>query len=114
SVRVGKRLVPTPAAHRLAELARGVVRQMRMIEHEFANDPSADTRPFYFATGATALIHRLGGPLRLLRKQFPSTPFNITVTATEEMVAGLHDRRYDLALLSLPVEDENLAIVPVF
>jgi DNA-binding transcriptional LysR family regulator len=113
-VRAGKRLAPTPAAHRLAELAQGVIRQMRLIEQEFANDPTADTRPFYFATGATALIHRLGGPLRLLRKQFPNTPLKITVSPTEEMVAGLLDRRYDLALISLPVEDENLTIVPLF
>ncbi len=113
-VRAGKRLAPTPAAHRLAELAQVVVRQMRQIEDEFANDPTADTRPFYFATGATTLIHRLGGPLRLLRKQFPNTPLKITVSPTEDMVAGLLDRRYDLALISLPVEDENLTIVPLF
>jgi DNA-binding transcriptional LysR family regulator len=113
-VRAGKRLAPTPAAHRLAELAQVVVRQMRQIEDEFANDPTADTRPFYFATGATTLIHRLGGPLRLLRKQFPNTPLKITVSPTEDMVAGLLDRRYDLALISLPVEDENLNIVPLF
>jgi DNA-binding transcriptional LysR family regulator len=113
-VRAGKRLAPTPAAHRLAELAQVVVRQMRQIEDEFANDPTADTRPFYFATGATTLIHRLGAPLRLLRKQFPNTPLKITVSPTEDMVAGLLDRRYDLALISLPVEDENISIVPLF
>lgn len=113
-VRAGKRLAPTPAAHRLAELAQVMVRQMRQIEQEFANDPAADTRPFYFATGATTLIHRLGGPLRLMRKQFPNTPMTITVSPTEEMVAGLLDRRFDLALISLPVDDENLTIVPLF
>jgi DNA-binding transcriptional LysR family regulator len=113
-VRSGKRLVPTPAAQRLAELAQVVVRQMRQIEQEFENDPSADTRPFYFATGATTLIHGLGGPLRMLRKQFPNTPVQITVSATEEMVAGLLDRRFDLALISLPIEDANLTILPLF
>jgi DNA-binding transcriptional LysR family regulator len=113
-VRAGKRLAPTPAAHRLAELAQGVIRQMRVIENEFANDPSADTRPFYLTTGATTLIHRLGGPLRQLRKQFPKTPVTITVSATEEMVAGLLDRRFDLALITLPVDDENLTILPLF
>ncbi|HLH38030.1 MAG TPA: LysR family transcriptional regulator, partial [Bryobacteraceae bacterium] len=37
-VRSGKRLIPTPAALRLAELARGVLWQMRGIEQEFSND----------------------------------------------------------------------------
>lgn len=113
-VRKGKQLLPTPAAHRLAELAKGVVRQMRQIEQEFENDPSADTRPFYLATGATTLIHRLGGPLRLLRKKFPKTPVKITVSATEEMVAGLRDRRFDLALITLPIADQDLTILPLF
>src|SRR6185503_15568484 len=58
-VRSGKRLVPTPAAHRLADQARLVLRQVRQIEHEFANDPLSDHRPFHLATGASTLIHWL-------------------------------------------------------
>lgn len=113
-VRSGKRLVPTPAALRLAENARGVLAQVRRIEQEFANDPLTDNRPFHLATGATTLIHRLGPPLRLLRKKFPQTPIEITVSASEEMVAGLLDRRFDLALISLPLAEANLDIVPLF
>src|SRR5438552_7075357 len=30
------------------------------------------------------------------------------------MVAGLHDRRFDLALISLPVPEDNLQIIPLF
>jgi DNA-binding transcriptional LysR family regulator len=33
---------------------------------------------------------------------------------TEETVAGLHDRRFDLGLISLPVPEENLKIIPLF
>ena len=113
-VRTGKRFTPTPAAVRLAEMAKGVIRNVRRIEQEFANDPSVDTRPFHLATGATTLIHRLGRPLRLLRKQYPQTPIQVTVSATEEMVAGLQDRRFDLALISLPYEETNLKVLPLF
>ncbi|HTS75916.1 MAG TPA: LysR family transcriptional regulator [Bryobacteraceae bacterium] len=113
-VRSGKRLIPTPAAIRLSELARGVVRQMQQIQQEFESSPGADRRPFHFATGATALIHRLGRPLRKLRKQFPNTNIKITVAATEEMVSGLFDRRFDLALITLPFESEGLTISPLF
>ena len=67
-IRAGKRLQPTPNAHRLAAHARGIMNQVRQIEQEFENDPDKDTRPFRFATGATTLIHRLGPPLRLLKK----------------------------------------------
>jgi DNA-binding transcriptional LysR family regulator len=113
-VRSGKRLVPTPAALRLAERARAVMSQMELIEREFQSDPLTDKRPFHFATGATTLIHSLGRPLHRLRKAFPNVSINITVVPTEEMVAGLLDRRFDLALISLPFNAENLDLIPLF
>ena len=113
-IRRGKHLVPTPAALRLADHARAVLSQVRQIEQEFSGDPLTDRRPFHFATGASTLIHRLGPPLRKLRKKFPNTPIEITVSATEEMVAGILDRRFDLALISLPFANENLDLVPLY
>jgi DNA-binding transcriptional LysR family regulator len=113
-VRAGKRIVATPNAFRLAEHARRVVEQFREIQHAFENDPARDTRPFHFATGATTLIHRLGRPLRLMRKRFPQTEITVTVAATEEIVAGLLDRRFDLGLISLPYPEEKLTIFPLF
>lgn len=113
-VRTGKRLVPTPTALRLAERARLVMSQIGEIQREFQSDPRTDERPFHFATGATALIHRLGRPLRLLRKTFPHISISITVLPTEEMVTGLIERRFDLALISLPYPSQNLNIIPLF
>jgi DNA-binding transcriptional LysR family regulator len=113
-IRKGKHLVPTPAALRLAEHARSVMSQMRQIEHEFSGDPLTDKRPFSFATGASTLIHRLGPPLRKLRKTFPNTPIEITVSATEEMVAGLLERRFDLALISLPFANDGIDVIPLY
>ena len=113
-VRRGKRLIPTPAALRLAERAKEVVKLMGHIQQEFENDVSKDSRPFHFATGVTTLIYQLGPPLRQLRKSFPSAEIRVTVSVTEEMIAGLHDRRFDLALITLPVPEDNLQIVPLF
>lgn len=112
--RTGKFLTPTPAALRLAEHARVVVRQIRDIEYEFDANPAVDSRPFHFATGATTLIHQLGPPLALLRQRYPGTPIHITVSATEEMVAGLLDRRFDLALITLPFPTDNLVVTELF
>ncbi len=113
-VRTGKKLAPTPAALQLAERAREITRQMQQLREEFDNNPDADTRPFHFATGATTLIYRLGGPLRALRKSYPRLELHVTVSATEEMVAGLLDRKFDLALISLPVAQKELKIIPLF
>jgi len=113
-VRRGKRLIPTPAAWRLTELAKQVVTMMGHIQQAFQNDLTKDVRPFHFATGVTTLIHQLGGPLRHLRKRYPNAEIRVTVGVTEEMVAGLLDRRFDLALISLPVSDANLKLIPLF
>src|SRR5216684_2933318 len=113
-VRSGKRLVPTPAAVRLAEHAKDLIKRMGQIKQEFENDLATDTRPFHFATGVTTLIYQLGKPLLQLRKQYPKAEIRVTVSVTEETVAGLHDRRFDLGLISLPVPEENLKIIPLF
>jgi DNA-binding transcriptional LysR family regulator len=113
-VRSGKRLIPTPAALRLAEYAKELVRRMSQIKQEFENEQTTDTRPFHFATGVTTLIYQLGKPLRQLRKQYPKAEIRVSVNVTEETVAGLHDRRFDLGLISLPVPQENLKIIPLF
>ena len=113
-VRTGKKFAPTPAAHRLSELAKAVVRQVRRIEHEFSNDPAVDTRPFHLACGASTLIHRLPKPLRQLRHRFPNVQIQITVSATEEMVSGLLERRFDLAIISLPYDETGLTVLPLF
>src|SRR4029077_13095310 len=113
-VRRGKKLVPTPAAMRLAEHARERGKKMGHIRQEFENDLSKDVRPFQFATGVTTLIYQLGGPLRQLRKQYPNAEIRVTVGVTEDIVTGLLDRRFDLGLISLPVADEKLKIMPLF
>ena len=113
-VRRGKRLIPTPSALRLAERAKEVVKLMGHIQQEFENDVTKDSRPFHFATGVTTLIYQLGRPLRQLRNRFPNAEIRVTVSVTEEMIAGLRDRRFDLALISLPVPEDNLQIIPLF
>jgi len=113
-VRSGKRLLPTPAATRLAERAKQIVRLMDQIEQDFENDLAKDVRSFHFATGVTTLIYQLGRPFRQLRKQFPNAEIRVTVGVTEGIVAGLHDRRFDLGLISLPIPEQNLKILSLF
>jgi DNA-binding transcriptional LysR family regulator len=113
-VRTGKKVTPTPAARRLAEHARAIVKLTSQIKQEFEDDPAKDARPFHFATGVTTLIYQLGRPLRQLRKLYPKADIRVTVGVTEEIVAGLHDRRFDLGLITLPVPTQGLKIVPLF
>ena len=113
-VRSGRRIVPTPRAFRFAEQARSVMHKIHEIQQDFADTAAADSRPFHFASGATALIYRLGSPLRRLRKKFPHADMHVTVAATERIVEGLLDRRFDLGLVSLPLTEPSLTIEPLF
>jgi DNA-binding transcriptional LysR family regulator len=113
-VRSGRKLAPTSMAFRLAEQARVVIGQMRRIETDFHGEAHEDTRPFQFATGVTTLVYRLGRPLRMLRKQYPRTELHVTVANTEEIVAGLLDRRFDLGLISLPIAEPSITTIPLF
>lgn len=113
-IRDGKRLKPTPAALRLAEHASTLLRLTAQIKQEFETDETTDTRPFHFSTGVTTLIYQLGKPLRELRKKYPKADIRVTVNTTEETVQGIHERRFDLGLITLPVPEERLKIMPLF
>lgn len=112
--RSGRKLIPTPAGQRLAEHARAIILGMKQIREEFGDRPESDTRPFYLATGATTLIYRLRKPLKLLRKKYPHIDLHVTVLPTEEILAGLRERQFDLGLISLPIVDKSLNILPLF
>jgi DNA-binding transcriptional LysR family regulator len=65
-------------------------------------------------TTSGRLLRKPGGPLHQLRKRFPNAQIRVTVGVTEEMISGLLDRRFDLALISLPVAEDNLKLTPLF
>jgi DNA-binding transcriptional LysR family regulator len=113
-VRSGKNIVPTPAAERLAVHVREVLRRVREIRQDFGSSAEQDRHPFHFASGATTLIYRLGNPLRAIRKRFPDADLHITVAPTEKIVSGLLDHHFDLGLISLPLENPALTILPLF
>jgi LysR family hydrogen peroxide-inducible transcriptional activator len=52
--------------------------------------------------------------LRPLRQRFPDVDFVLREGRTETILAALTAGRTDVALLSLPVADEGLAILPLF
>ena len=60
------------------------MRRVGEIHRDFTDAPADDSRPFHFASGATTLIYRLGGPLRNLRRKFPHANLHVTVGATEK------------------------------
>ncbi len=113
-VKAGRGLLLTPEGEQFAERARHLLNEVAELRHSFSGNADQDTSPFHFATGATTLIHGLSRPLRALRRRYRQAQIRVTVANTEEMVEGLLKRRFDLALISLPIEDDRLNITPLY
>jgi DNA-binding transcriptional LysR family regulator len=113
-VRSGKNIVPTPAAERLAVHARDLLKKTRDLRRDFENSADLDRHAFHFASGATTLIYRMGGPLRVLRKRYPQADLHVSVANTEKIVAGLLKSDYDLGVISLPLDNPALTIMPLY
>jgi DNA-binding transcriptional LysR family regulator len=110
----GRGLALSPAGRQFAERARKLLGDVEDLRRSFSGDVESDTAPFHLATGATTFIHALSRPLRSLHKRFPQAEFRVTIANTEEMVEGIIKRRFDLALISLPIDDERLQITPLY
>jgi DNA-binding transcriptional LysR family regulator len=113
-VRSGKNIVPTPAAERLAVHARDLLKKTRDLRQDFENSADLDRHAFHFASGATTLIYRMGGPLRVLRRRYPQADLHVRVANTEKIVAGLLKSDYDLGVISLPLDNPALTIMPLY
>ena len=113
-VRTGKQITPTPAAHQLAESARDLIGRVHEIEQSFRGETAPDNSSFHFATSFSTLVHQLGPTLGKLRCAIPETHIQVSALPVEQIVSGLLDRRFDLALLSLPVDEERLTVFPLF
>jgi len=50
----------------------------------------------------------------MLRKRYPRLDLHVTVLATEEIVAGLIDRQFDLGLDLITHQKRYLRIIPLF
>jgi DNA-binding transcriptional LysR family regulator len=110
----GRGITLTPEGQQFAERARRLLVEVDELRRGFSGDPERDTSPFHLATGATTLIHALSKPLRSLRRRYPNANIRVTVANTEEMVEGLIRRRFDLAIISLPLNDDRLSITPLY
>jgi DNA-binding transcriptional LysR family regulator len=112
--RVGRKLVPTPAAKRLEQNLYPLMGALRAIREDFPPEAELDTRPFVLASGITTLIYQLRQPLIELRRKFPKNDIQVSIGTTEAIIRGLESKRFDLGLVSLPVEDPAIQLAPLF
>src|SRR5919197_3336094 len=99
-LRVGKRLVLTPAGERLLASARDVLERLEQAEHEIRQMGRDDSGVLRLTTECYTCYHWLPPILTRYRRQFPRVEVRIDVNATPHPVEMLLAGKIDLALVS--------------
>jgi LysR family transcriptional regulator for metE and metH len=113
-LRVGKRMILTPAGERLLGPAREVVERLLRAEHDIRQLGRDRAGVLRITTECYTCYHWLPPLLMRFRRRFPRIEIRIDVEATARPVAMLLEGKIDLAIVSSPVRDRRLAVRPLF
>lgn len=113
-LRVGKRLVLTPAGERLLASARDVLERLDRTEDEIRQMGKDRAGVLRITTECYTCYHWLPPLLVRYRKRFPRVEVRIDVEATRHPIDSLLGGKIDLAIVSDDVSDRRLVVKPVF
>jgi len=113
-LRVGKRLVLTPAGERLLASAREVLTRLQQTEHDIRQMGRDRAGVLRLTTECYTCYHWLPPLLTKYRRKFPRVEVRIDVDATRQPVETLLAGKVDVALMSTPVRDRRLTATPIF
>src|SRR3954471_15535220 len=113
-LRLGKRLVLTPAGERLLASAREVLERLQQTEHDIRQMGRDRAGLLRLTTECYTCYHWLPPLLTRYRRRFPGVEVRIDVDATRPPLEMLLAGRIDVALVSSPVRDRRLVALPVF
>jgi LysR family transcriptional regulator for metE and metH len=113
-LRVGKRLVLTPAGGRLLTSAKDVLERLRQTEHDIRAMGRDRAGVLRITTECYTCYHWLPPLLLRYRRKFPRVEVRIDVEATRRPIEMLLAGKLDLAIISSAVSDRRLVSRPLF
>lgn len=113
-LRVGKRLVLTPAGERLLASARDVLHRLDHAEAEIRQMGADRAGILRITTECYTCYHWLPTLLKHDRRRFPRVEVRIDVSATHHPIEMLLTGKIDLGIVSTPVSDRRLVSRAVF
>jgi LysR family transcriptional regulator for metE and metH len=113
-LRLGKRLVLTPAGERLLESATDVLDRLERTEHDIRELAGDCGRRLRITTECYTCYHWLPPLLLRYRRLFPGVEVRIDVAATHRPLPLLLNGNIDLGLMSTRVRDRRLVARRVF
>jgi len=113
-LRIGKRLVLTPAGERLLASATDVLDRLERTEHDIRGMGRNRAGTLRITTECYTCYHWLPPLLLRYRRTFPNVEVRIDVAATHRPVEMLLAGKIDLGLMSTPARDRRLVSRRVF
>ena len=113
-LRVGKRMMLTPAGERLLRSADEVLATIERTEDAIRQLGGAKRGVLRLTTECYTCYHWLPPLLKRYRRAHPLVDVRIDAAATTEPIAHLLEGRLDLAIVSDPVRDRRIVVTPLF
>lgn len=113
-LRIGKRLVLTPAGERLLGSAKDVLAQLQRTEDDIRQMGRDKAGVLRLTTECYTCYHWLPPLLVHYRRRFPRVEVRIDVDATHHPVEMLLAGKIDIGIVSSKINDRRLAVTPVF
>src|SRR4026208_682418 len=112
-LRVGRQVRMTPAAESLVQLGKRVFQDVRETVGAITDRTRTLRGTLRLAGGMTVSLYMFPPLLKHLKKVHPELDVRLTVATAMRSVEEIRAGRVDAGLLTLPVEESDLIIVPV-
>jgi LysR family transcriptional regulator for metE and metH len=113
-LRVGKRMILTPAGERLLRSADDVLATIEQTEEAIRRLAGAERGLLRLTTECYTCYHWLPALMKRYRRAHPGVDVRIDATATSQPIAHLLDGRLDIAIVSDPVRDRRIVTERLF
>jgi DNA-binding transcriptional LysR family regulator len=111
--RLGKKAYATAAGREVIEHARRISAETDAIETAMRRQRDGWIGRVHIGSTLTALMYLLPPVLKKLHAAYPGIDLLVTNSSTHRMVEGVSSNAMDIALATMPIEDNRLAITPL-
>jgi len=113
-LRLGKRMVATPAGERVLRSAATVLEDLRRAEEDVRQIAREGAGILRLCTQCNTGYHWLPPLLKAFSERHPQVDVQIVVDATTRPLEALLEGKLDLAVITSETDDRRLAVRPVF
>ncbi|HVO81485.1 MAG TPA: LysR substrate-binding domain-containing protein [Terriglobales bacterium] len=113
-LRLGKKMVPTPAGEQLVVCARKVLEDLRNAETRIDGLNGGTRGMIRLSTECYTCYHWLPPLLKKFHGKFPHVDVSIDAGATSQPADALLQGKLDLAIMNSPPRNRSLCVTPMF